>query len=144
MKKLLLACVLIAAASAALSRFDFRDGAGFRSGAGNERALVEAIERQKSDVLVRGQGVVARILPDDNNGSRHQRFILRLPTGQTVLIAHNIDIAPKIPSLRSGDTVSFQGEYEWNPKGGVVHWTHHDPDGRHPDGWLKHGGQVFR
>ncbi|HEY5894007.1 MAG TPA: DUF3465 domain-containing protein [Chthoniobacterales bacterium] len=143
MKKLVLACVLIAAVYA-LTRFDFRNEAVVRSGAGSSQTLVEAIEHRRSNVVVEGQGVVTKILPDDNNGSRHQRFILRLPTGGTVLIAHNIDLAPKIQSLRTGDTVSFEGEYKWNPKGGLIHWTHRDPEGRHPGGWLKHGGETFQ
>lgn len=88
--------------------------------------------------------MVKRILPDDNEGSRHQRFIVELSSGQTLLIAHNIDIAPRIPDLRVGDEVAFGGEYDWNPEGGVIHWTHHDPGGQHPGGWLKHGGQTYQ
>lgn len=87
---------------------------------------------------------MTRVLPDDNDGSRHQRFIVRLDSGQTILIAHNIDIAPRIASLNAGDAVDFNGEYEWNPKGGVVHWTHRDPAGRHPAGWLRHNGMTFQ
>ena len=45
---------------------------------------------------VSGNGVVINILSDDNEGDRHQRFILRLPSGNTILIAHNIDRAPRI------------------------------------------------
>jgi len=56
---------------------------------------------------VRGIGTATRILSDDNDGSRHQRFILRLASGQTVLIAHNIDLAPRISSLSTGDTESL-------------------------------------
>ena len=91
-----------------------------------------------------GSGTVIRILPDDNDGSRHQRFIIRLASGRTLLIAHNIDLAPRINSLKTGDTVAFFGEFESNPQGGVIHWTHHDPQRRHPDGWLKHGGRTYQ
>ena len=98
---------------------------------------------QHSGRQVQGQGRVSRILADDNDGSRHQRFILTLASGQTLLIAHNIDLAPRIPALEVGDTVAFYGEYEWNDKGGVVHWTHHDPRGRHAGGWLEHGGKRY-
>ncbi|MEJ2176504.1 MAG: DUF3465 domain-containing protein [Gammaproteobacteria bacterium] len=101
-------------------------------------------EPRHSEEQARGQGEVVTVLSDDNDGSRHQRFILRLNSGQTVLIAHNIDLAPRISSLRTGDLVEFYGEYEWNSKGGVVHWTHHDPQGAHVDGWLKHDGKVYK
>lgn len=93
---------------------------------------------------ISGAGQVSRILPDDNHGSRHQRFILRLPSGQTVLIAHNIDLAPRVAPLAPGDSVEFKGEYAWNEKGGTVHWTHRDPAGRHPAGWLRRAGSTFQ
>ena len=67
-----------------------------------------------------------------------------MPSGQTLLVAHNIDLAPAITNLRVGDTIEYNGEYEWNPKGGVVHWTHRDPSYQHADGWLKHDGRVFQ
>ncbi|GGB89258.1 hypothetical protein GCM10011352_14050 [Marinobacterium zhoushanense] len=111
---------------------------------GTDQAIADAYDKQQSDIQVSGAGVVIRILPDDNDGSRHQRFILRLASGQTLLIAHNIDLAPRIDALREGDRVEFYGEYEWNAKGGVVHWTHHDPAGRHLSGWLKHDGEIYQ
>ncbi|OIN04846.1 hypothetical protein BFR47_05800 [Oceanisphaera psychrotolerans] len=106
--------------------------------------LALAYQNRQSDVQVEGRGRVSRLLADDNKGSRHQRFLLALPSGQTLLIAHNIDLAPRIDGLKVGDTVAFYGEYEWNDKGGVVHWTHHDPRGRHPGGWLKHNGRLYQ
>ena len=93
---------------------------------------------------VQGSGGVVRILADDDVGSRHQRFILRTPSGRTLLVAHNIDLAPRVSGLSVGDTVEYSGEYVWNAKGGVVHWTHHDPSGRHVAGWLKHAGQIYQ
>jgi hypothetical protein len=113
------------------------------STAGNEQ-ISSAFRDQRSGVQVSGDGVVSRVLSDDNDGSPHQRFILRLASGQTSLIAHNIDLAQRVPSLDPGDTVAFSGVYEWNSKGGVVHWTHHDPRGQHQPGWLKHNGETFQ
>ena len=103
-----------------------------------------AYSEWRSGQQVQGEGIVIRLLADDNDGSRHQRFIIRLNTGQTLLVAHNIDIAPKISSLRKGDMVAFNGEYEWNDKGGVIHWTHRDPTGHHASGWVEHGGRMYQ
>ena len=110
---------------------------------GGEQALAAAFENRRSDVQVRGSGRVSRVLADDNDGSRHQRFIVQLASGQTVLVAHNIDLADRVASLKSGDSVEFYGEYEWNERGGVIHWTHRDPQGVHAAGWIKHGGRTY-
>jgi hypothetical protein len=110
----------------------------------SDQLLTRAYENRQSNIHVGGSGVVVKILPDDLHGSRHQRFILRLSSGQTILISHNIDLAHRVDALREGDTVEFSGEYEWNPEGGVVHWTHRDPDGRHKAGWLKHKGSIYQ
>ena len=127
----------------------YQDQGGFTSDSSTRSqysgSVIEAAyENRQSDVQVQGQGRVLRILPDDNEGSRHQRFILELDTGQALLIAHNIDLAPRLSELNKGDTVSFYGEYEWNSKGGVIHWTHNDPNHRHIDGWLKHRGKTYQ
>ena len=110
----------------------------------SDRVLRRAFEQHTNNLQVEGQGVIKRTLPDDNDGSRHQRFILELSSGQTLLIAHNLDVAPRLPGLRKEDKVAFRGEYEWTPEGGIIHWTHHDPGGRLPGGWLKHKGKTYR
>ena len=111
---------------------------------GSSKIIEAAFNNRQSDLQVQGQGTVVRVLSDDVDGSRHQRFILELDTGQALLIAHNIDLAPRIRELNKGDTVGFYGEYEWNAKGGVIHWTHKDPNHRHIDGWLKHHGKTYQ
>ena len=106
------------------------------------RDLNTVIEQQRSDVMVEFEAVVERLLADDNQGSRHQKFIVKNGFN-TVLIAHNIDLAQRVP-LNKGDVVKIRGEYEWNDKGGVVHWTHHDPQQRHEEGWIEHQGKKFK
>lgn len=113
------------------------------SSSSDNNATQNAFERQLSDVQVLGRGTVVKVLSDDLEGSRHQRFILKIPNGPSLLVAHNIDLAPRIDGLRKGDSVEFFGEYEWNAKGGVLHWTHDDPAGRHKDGWLKLNGRTY-
>lgn len=106
--------------------------------------LQHAFDKRLNNLQVEGSGVVKAILKDDTRGSKHQRIIVDLPTGQTVLLAHNIDLAPRVENLNKGDIISFFGEYEWNEKGGVIHWTHHDPQNKHVAGWLKHNGRTYR
>ncbi|MDX6614827.1 MAG: hypothetical protein QOD75_4013 [Blastocatellia bacterium] len=110
----------------------------------SDETLARAFEQRARNLQVEGQGVVQKLLSDDNEGSRHQRFLVALASGQTLLIAHNIDLAPRVAGLREGDAVLFSGEYEWNPEGGVVHWTHRDPGKRHQAGWIKHDGKVYQ
>lgn len=106
--------------------------------------IQQAFERQQRKVQVQSSGRVKAILKDDLDGSRHQKFILSITPDLTVLVAHNIDLAPRIAALKVGDMVEFYGEYEYSEQGGVIHWTHHDPQHRHIDGWLKHDGKVFK
>ena len=110
----------------------------------SSNSLQKAFKNRRSDFQIQDGGTVIKNLPDDLKGSRHQKFILKNKTGETVLVAHNIDLAPKIKNLKKGDRVDFYGEYEWNPRGGVVHWTHNDPKGRHVSGWLKHKGKTYQ
>lgn len=109
-----------------------------------DHIIQQAFQQQRSDVAVQGQAVVKKVLPDDNDGSRHQRFIIQLSHGQTVLVAHNIDLAPRVENLQAGQQIGFKGDYEYNPRGGVIHWTHHDPQGRHADGWLQYQGKIYQ
>ncbi len=110
----------------------------------DDSVIGRAFAARKSNVAVEGAGTVIRLLEDDLDGSRHQRFIVRLASGQTLLVTHNIDLAPRVEGLMEGDTVRFKGEYVWNEKGGIIHWTHHDPAGRHAAGWLKHKGKTYQ
>lgn len=143
MKRLFVAMIVVAALCSGCAQASPARDVASTSAAG-DAVLAGAFSNHQSGVQVTGAGVVDRVLPDDNNGSRHQRFILRLSSGQTLLIAHNIDLAPRVAPLQPGDSVEFYGVYEWNSQGGTVHWTHRDPSGQHKAGWLKHNGQTFQ
>ena len=82
------------------------------------------------------------MLSDDREGERHQRFILQLRNRDTLLIAHNIDLADRVP-VGLGDRVQFRGLYEWNDLGGLVHWTHHDPMGAEDGGWIRYRKKTY-
>jgi hypothetical protein len=86
---------------------------------------------------------VRRLLSDDNDGSRHQRFVLQLKGQSSLLIAHNIDLAERVP-IGIGDRIKFRGMYEWNELGGLVHWTHHDPHGVEDGGWIRYRRKIYQ
>jgi hypothetical protein len=110
----------------------------------SNNAVEKVFKTRQSNIQLQGQGVVIKLLKDDNEGLRHQKFILKMRSGLTLLVAHNIDLAARINDLKVGDSVEFYGEYEWNNKGGVIHWTHHDPNNHHIGGWLKHNAKTYQ
>jgi hypothetical protein len=72
----------------------------------------------------------------------HERFTLNTPQGP-VQIIDNVDIAPRVP-VRPGDRVEVRGEMVHDPgKLPILHWTHHDPAHRHPDGFIRFQGKVY-
>ena len=120
-------------------------GTSSEDSSSNDNArLAAAFASQRSNVQLEISGIVSRVLGDDNDGSRHQRFIVTVNQGQTVLVAHNIDLAPRVNNIGKGDSVKLFGEYEWNEQGGVMHWTHHDPAGRHIAGYIRHAGVTYQ
>jgi hypothetical protein len=125
------------------SHLDFRRFWGNIVGKASTGSVERLFAGQRSNVFVELEGSVTRVLADDLQGARHQRFIVELPSGHTVLVVHNIDLAPRVP-VNHGDAVEVRGEYEWNDRGGVVHWTHRDPQGRKVGGWIRHSGREYR
>ena len=118
---------------------------GFKSSPAHSTTTIQqAVDAHQSDIQVEITAPVIKVLPDDTQGSRHQRFLIRLPSNDTILIAHNIDLAPRVDKLKAGTAISIYGEYEWNKKGGVIHWTHRDPANRHSHGWIKYQGKTYQ
>lgn len=95
-----------------------------------------------TETWIEGTGLVLRLIADDDDGVRHQRFILDMRNGQSLLMAHNIDLADRVP-VGLGDRIRFRGMYEWNEMGGLVHWTHHDPLGIEDGGYIRYRGKVY-
>jgi hypothetical protein len=102
-----------------------------------------AYANQDSGISVTVKGTITRILSDDTVGESHQRFIIILSNSQTLLIEHNIDIAPRVEGITIGSLVYVHGDYIWNNQGGLIHWTHHDPAGKHENGWIVFGNNKY-
>lgn len=105
--------------------------------------LLQAIRDRAHEAPVEGEGTVVHVLRDDTHGTPHQKFLVRVADGSTVLVAHNVALAPRLDGLAEGDVVAFRGSYVWTPKGGTVHWTHRDPRGEHRGGWLRWRGRTY-
>ena len=107
------------------------------------QSLNPQLGKRDDGTWIEVRGFVKRLLSNDNDGSRHQRFILNIGAGRTLLIAHNIDLAEPVP-VGIGDRVQVCGMYEWNDLGGLMHWTHHDPVGIEDGGYVRYRRNVYR
>jgi len=107
------------------------------------RRLSQLFGKRDTGSWIEVSGLVTRLLPDDHDGSRHQRFIIDIGSRATLLIAHNIDLAERIP-IGMGDRVHVRGMFEWNDLGGLVHWTHHDPLGIEDGGYVHYRRREYR
>jgi hypothetical protein len=134
MKKNLLFVLVLALATVAC---DVDRGPAPGALAVEDDSLARAIAARAREVPVTGSGVVVKLLRDDREGSQHQRILVRVAGGGTVLLAHNLELGARVAPLAEGDRLEFAGDYAWNEKGGVVHWTHPDPQGRHRAGWIR-------
>jgi Protein of unknown function (DUF3465) len=72
----------------------------------------------------------------------HEAFDAMTSAG-AVEIVDNVKIAPRVP-VQPGDRIEVRGEMVHDAgRPPIVHWTHHDPQGRHPAGFIRLRGQVY-
>lgn len=159
MKKLLLALVILIGAglydfvnkqltgSSSSNQTPITADAPKNTSQNQSNALLEKIRdaavNQRSGWWLETEGVVIKNLKDDTKGHQHQKFLLKLAPDITLLVAHNIDLAPRA-NIKKGDKIKIRGRYEWNNRGGVIHWTHHDPKGRKEGGWIYANGKYVK
>jgi hypothetical protein len=111
--------------------------------AAQNAAIQRAFEQRSAGAELTATGTVDRVLSDESGPSGpHERFIVRLPSGMTVLIEPNLSIAPRVP-VAVGSAVTVHGEYVSNAEGGLLHFTHHDPDRSHEGGYVLYGGRRY-
>jgi len=110
----------------------------------SEQGIIDAQAQRLRKVEVITSAQVWRLLPPEENskGFRHQRFLIRLNNGTTVLVANDLTMGQMVP-LKVGEIVEMKGEYIWTRRGGVLHWTHHTDD-RHVGGWIRLGKQIYQ
>ena len=111
---------------------------------GDEAAVADAWRRRREVEPVEVTARVVRLLGDDSIGVRHQRFRVQIRTmTATVMVSHNVDLAGRVP-VRAGDEIRVRGVYTWTRKGGVIRWTHRDPRGVHPAGFIRLRDRTFQ
>jgi hypothetical protein len=120
---------------------------GGGSDTGSNAAVYEAWQSGRSHVEVTASGSVARVLGERSGPSgMHEGFLLHLRGseghGLTVRIEDNVDLTGPIP-LRAGDDVTVRGEYIYDSRGGLIHYTHRDPRGHHPGGFVRVNGRLY-
>ncbi len=110
----------------------------------DDAAIVADFQNHRSNVEVTADGTVVRLLPDRTTSTgMHEQFIIKLTAQDlTVEIEHNISIAARVP-VAQGDHVIVHGEYVWTAKGGLIHFTHHDPQGTHEGGYIQDNGKTY-
>jgi len=99
-----------------------------------------------SGVEVIAQGTVLGMLGTRGGPSgEHEGFLLKLSRQCDLLlrVETNVDITGPVP-LQTGEVVTVKGQFEDDPSGGVIHWTHHDPRGRHVTGYVDAGGKLYQ
>ena len=104
--------------------------------------LEQYFDKVDSGTWVEISGIVRKLLPDDSEDSRHQRMIVRASGNRTLLIAHNANIAGRVP-VGLGDRIRVRGIYEWNDLGGLIHWTHYDPHGVEEGGYIQFRSKTY-
>jgi len=114
------------------------------AGADGNAAVYDAWRSQRSRVEV--TAVVRDLGLRRGPSGLHEGFLLHLDGaaghGLTVRVEDNVDITGPI-ALRLGDAVEVRGEYIYDSRGGLIHYTHHDPRARHPGGYVRVGNRTF-
>lgn len=133
---MLFALIAVAACAAPLASTD--------APAADNAAVARAFAEHRSNIEVTAEGQVARLLADETSATgTHQRLILTLRgSTQTLLITNNVSIARRVP-VAVGDALLVHGEYVWNDQGGLIHFTHHDPQRSHEGGWIERQGVRY-
>lgn len=101
---------------------------------------------------VHDTGIVVRVLGErEGRSGLHEGFIVAVPpyapngsqeqgVSRPYRVEDNVDITGPIP-LHSGERVDVLGQFECDDS--VIHWTHRDPRGRHPSGYIKANGRLY-
>lgn len=122
---------------------------GCASGAHNLQSAISTCAAQPQgyvEVYIPDARVVRVLGEREGRSGMHEGFLITAPDGsQSVArafkVEDNTDITGPIP-LQRGDAVSLLGQFECDDS--VIHWTHHDPRGRHRSGYIEVHGTRYQ
>ena len=138
--KLLLVIFGLVATLIGVLQTNLLESLGFTSD--DSELVAAAVRERRSNLMVEVKAEVLRSLPDEEiSHAPHQRFLIRLDNGVALMVTHNLDISRRIP-ISVKDRLRIRGEYDWNYQGGLIHWTHSDPEGQRAGGWIELGNQL--
>ena len=134
----LLAIALVAAVAVAVwwqSLPGYRVEPGFAT-------VQDAFRDHQSGMMVEVTGNVVRILRDDKDDRRNQKFIIRLTNGQSLLVIHDQVAGERVP-VAINDSVLVRGKYQWSETGGTLIFTRRDHSLHRLHGWIEHQGRRY-
>jgi hypothetical protein len=109
-------------------------------------AICNDYAHQESHQEVIAHGMVADVFGESEGPSgEHEGYLLKLDGDCDLLlrVETNTSITGPIP-IRPRQELIVKGEYEFDPEGGVLHWTHHDPSARHIAGYVVIGSRTYQ
>lgn len=84
----------------------------------------------------------ARFFHGAHSRYEHEAFDVGTSAGPAEIV-DNVSIARPVP-VHVGDRVDVRGEMVHDPgREPIVHFTHHDPQGTHPDGFIRLHGRLY-
>lgn len=105
--------------------------------------IIQAQSQQARKVELTVTAPIKKLLREEDYREPHQRFLLILSNGTTVLVANDLKYGTFAP-VQEGNVVRIHGEYIWNEKGGVLHWTHKSDEPNHESGYIDFNGMRYQ
>lgn len=101
-------------------------------------AYLGFLYKSQRSAKVSAQGHLIRRLPEQLSPYRAQLFLVRLTSGQKLIIKHDIEMGEALPDIKKGALLFFKGLYKWNRKGGFIIFTTQKNRENNLSGWLKY------
>lgn len=132
--------IAVAAAAAALY-FVWQSRPGYTIEPGFQ-VVQEAYQYRQTGMMVEVTGSVVRLLRPAPEEPDVQKFIIRLPNGQSIVVVHHAAPDNRVP-VNVNDTVLVRGQYVWTETGGTIRNTSRDLSTQRRHGWIEFAGERY-